>query len=173
MTPKTCALALLASAIFFVAAGHTQEKEIAMVPVKYVGLKQEVLKHRGKVLLVDFWGGFCVPCKQKMPHVIELQGKLADQGFVAITVSIDTPDNPASVKVANKFLNTIKSPLRNLLLDEPSEVWEKKLDLGSVPCYYVFDRRGKWVRFRAFDHPDTGIDFVGVEKTIMRMLAEK
>jgi thiol-disulfide isomerase/thioredoxin len=172
MTPKTCALALLASAIFFAAAGQSQEKEIAMVPVKYDGLKQEVLKHRGKVLLVDFWGGFCLPCKKKMPEIIELQRKLADQGLAVITVSIDVPDDLERVKAANKFLNTIKSPFRNLLLDEPSDVWEKKLDLGSVPCYYVFDRRGKWVRYRAVDFPD-GINFADVEKTIMRMLAEK
>lgn len=38
-------------------AGHTQEKKIEMIPVKYDGLKQEVLKHRGKVLVVDFWAG--------------------------------------------------------------------------------------------------------------------
>jgi thiol-disulfide isomerase/thioredoxin len=171
-TPKTCALALLGSATLFVAAGHAQEKEIAMVPVKYDGLKQEVLKHRGKVLLVDFWGGFCVPCKKEMPEIIKLQRKLADQGLVVVNVSIDTPDDPDRVKVANKFLNQIKSPFRNLLLDEPSEVWEKKLELGSVPCYYVFDRRGKWARFRAVDFPD-GINFADVEKTILRMLAEK
>ena len=103
-----------------------------------------------------------------------MQGKLADQGFVAITVSIDTPDNEARVKAANAFLNKVKSPLRNLLLDEPSDVWEKKLELGSVPCYYVFDRHGKWARFRASDYPpDNVLNFDDVEKTIMRMLAEK
>jgi hypothetical protein len=39
------------------AAGQTQEKKIGVIPVKYDGLKQEVLKHRGKVLVVDFWAG--------------------------------------------------------------------------------------------------------------------
>ena len=38
--------------------GQTQEKKIEMIPVKYDGLKQEVLKHRGKVLVVDFWAGY-------------------------------------------------------------------------------------------------------------------
>jgi thiol-disulfide isomerase/thioredoxin len=173
MTPKSLALALLASALLFTNAGQSQEKQIAMAPVKYEGLKQEVLKQRGKVLLVDFWGGFCVPCKEKMPHIIELQRKLADQGFVVITVSIDTPDDPDRIETANKFLQKIKSPFRNLLLDEPYEVWTKKLDFGTVPCYYLFDRRGKWVRFRPADFKDNVNYFTEVENTITRMLAEK
>ena len=34
------------------------EKQIDMIPVKYDGLKREVLKQRGKVLVVDFWAGW-------------------------------------------------------------------------------------------------------------------
>ncbi len=37
------------------AAGNSQEKKIDMASVKYDGLKQEILKHRGKVVVVDFW----------------------------------------------------------------------------------------------------------------------
>src|SRR5438132_192713 len=37
--------------------GAAQEKKVEMVPVKYAGLKQEILKQRGKVVLVDFWAG--------------------------------------------------------------------------------------------------------------------
>ena len=38
--------------------GQTPDKKIEMIPVKYTGLKQEVLKHRGKVVFVDFWAGY-------------------------------------------------------------------------------------------------------------------
>ena len=41
----------------FAGMGGSQEKKAEMIPVKYDGLKQEVLKHRGKVLVVDFWAG--------------------------------------------------------------------------------------------------------------------
>ena len=44
-------------AAIFTAAGQSQEKTNGVVPVKYDGLKQEILKHRGKVLVVDFWAG--------------------------------------------------------------------------------------------------------------------
>ena len=38
-------------------AGQTPEKSVEVIPVKYDALKQEVLKQRGKVLVVDFWAG--------------------------------------------------------------------------------------------------------------------
>lgn len=41
----------------FCAAVRAQEKSVDVVPVKYDELKQEVLKQRGKVLVVDFWAG--------------------------------------------------------------------------------------------------------------------
>jgi hypothetical protein len=50
-------LASLAVAALCLATGQAQEKSTAMIPVKYDGLKAEVLKHRGKVLIVDFWAG--------------------------------------------------------------------------------------------------------------------
>ena len=48
-------MAILAAVYGSVA--QTPEKSVEVIPVKYDGLKQEVLKHRGKVLVVDFWAG--------------------------------------------------------------------------------------------------------------------
>ena len=52
------ALAILSAAGLCVAAGAGQEKTAAMTAVSYDQLKQEVLKHRGKVLVIDFWAGY-------------------------------------------------------------------------------------------------------------------
>ena len=58
MNPLRAAFSLGIFAALCVASGSAQEKKIEMIPVKYDGLKQEVLKHRGKVVLVDFWAGY-------------------------------------------------------------------------------------------------------------------
>jgi hypothetical protein len=44
-------------AAVYAAVAQTPEKSVEVIPVKYDQLKQEVLKHRGKVLVVDFWAG--------------------------------------------------------------------------------------------------------------------
>jgi hypothetical protein len=50
--------ALLVLATLCAVAGSQQDKNAEMIPVKYDRLKAEVLKQRGKVVLVDFWAGY-------------------------------------------------------------------------------------------------------------------
>ena len=57
MTRIKIAVAFGVFTLLCAAVGQTQEKSVEAVPVKYAGLKEEVLKHRGKVVVVDFWSG--------------------------------------------------------------------------------------------------------------------
>lgn len=161
------------SALLGAAAQPGQEGKIEMTAVKYDGLKQEVLKQRGKVVIVDFWATFCPPCMGAFPKFIEMHKKYADKGLVIITVSADDAANPEKVKKANAFLKRVESPFRNLLLDEPWDSWTKRLDVKALPCYYVFDRQGKWVRFPGKDAKDGEIDYAELEKVVVQMLNEK
>ena len=58
MMRKRILLPLVIVALVCAGAGQAQEKKIEMTAVKYAGLKEEVLKHRGKVVVVDFWAGY-------------------------------------------------------------------------------------------------------------------
>jgi hypothetical protein len=102
-----------------------------------------------------------------------MQKKLADKGLVVITVSVDDVADKAMVAEANEFLRKEgRSPFRHLLLDEPREVWTKKLDFSFPPCYYIFDRHGKWVRFRGSDY-EKGVPYAQMDKAVQQMLDEK
>jgi hypothetical protein len=75
---------------------------------------------------------------------------------------------------ANSILTRKKVALRNLILDEPYEIWSKKFEAESLPFAYLFDRRGKWVRCRASDYRDDPEGYGrDVEKVVMQMLNEK
>ena len=52
--------------------------------------------YRGKVVLLDFWATWCVPCREQIPHFIELQDKYRADGFEIIGVSMD--DGPEPVR---------------------------------------------------------------------------
>src|SRR4051794_10410452 len=101
-----------------------------------------------------------------MPHLVQMQKKYADKGLVVITVSVDPPADKDMVKDANAFLKKNDIPFRNFLLDESDDFWNKKLDFTTPPCYYLFDRRGKWVRFRATDY-SKGIPFEEVDRVLL------
>jgi thiol-disulfide isomerase/thioredoxin len=155
--------------------GQTQEPKIVMTHVKYDGLKQEILKQRGKVVIVDFWAHNCLPCRKAFPDFIEMQKKYGGKGLVVISVSIDPVENAKAVASANKFLTDNNSPFRNLLLDEPPDLITKQFEYVSIPFYYVFDRKGKWMRYRAYDYreKEESVLYKDLEKTVVSMLDEK
>ena len=50
--------------------------------------------YRGKVVLLDFWATWCVPCREETPHFVELQRKYGDLGLQIIGVSMDDSTDP-------------------------------------------------------------------------------
>jgi len=52
--------------------------------------------YRGEVVLLDFWATWCDPCREEIPHFVELQNKYRDRGFQILSVSMD--DGPEPVR---------------------------------------------------------------------------
>ena len=108
-----------------------------------------------------------------MPHLVEMHKTYADKGLVVITVSVDPPKDKDLVAQANTFLGDLKPPFLCLHLDEADTLWSKKLDFNIPPCYFIFDRRGKWVRYRGGDYDDEKVMHKEMDETILRFLNEK
>ncbi len=49
----------------------------------------------GKVLLVNFWGTWCPPCREEFPHLAAMRKRFAaNAGFVLVSVSCEMSDEP-------------------------------------------------------------------------------
>jgi len=47
---------------------------------------------QGKVVLIDFWATWCVPCREALPHLRDIARKFQGQPFVVLSVSLDSDE---------------------------------------------------------------------------------
>jgi len=66
------------------------------------GQKLSLSAYGGKVVLLDFWATWCEPCREEIPHFVELQNKYRDQGLQIIGISMDDDPKPVR-KLYEKF----------------------------------------------------------------------
>jgi thiol-disulfide isomerase/thioredoxin len=60
------------------------------------GQQLRLSDYRGKLVLLDFWATWCDPCREEIPHFVELQSRYRDQGLQIVGVSMD--DSPEPVR---------------------------------------------------------------------------
>ena len=119
---------------------------------------------RGKVVLLNFWGTWCPPCRREMPSMERLYQKLSGDGFRVIAVN-------QMEDVDHVFAYTGQlgvDPTFPILFDTDGKV-STSYRVQGLPTSFLIDKRGM-VRFRAiggreFDHP-------AVEQLILQLLSE-
>jgi len=61
-----------------------------------------------KVVLVDYWGTWCVPCRMAVPHLQRLHEKYAERGLVVIGLAYEKGPPEANRKQVTDYLETEK-----------------------------------------------------------------
>jgi thiol-disulfide isomerase/thioredoxin len=95
-------------------------------------------EYRGKVVVLDFWASWCVPCRRSFPWMNQMHEKYADDGLVIIGVNMDTQAGDA-----DNFL--AEYPAKFQILHDPYGELARTYDVVAMPSSYVFDRDGNQV----------------------------
>lgn len=105
------------------------------------GTRSVFSDYRGKVLVLDFYATWCVPCRDSVPHLMGLHKKYEGQGLRVIGLNVGGPGDAEQVPAFAKELGI------QYALATPDEDLASLLLAGNdaIPQTFVFDRQGKLV----------------------------
>lgn len=116
-------------------------------PVEAAALKTILKKKQGKVVLINLWATWCVPCREEFPDLIKLYGKYRSRGLELILISVDFAEQRSQVEAFLKengvtfptYINAEKhfEDLISFLAPD----W-----IGGFPTTFVIDRKGRLTR---------------------------
>ena len=105
------------------------------------GQRTVISEYKGKVLILDFYATWCVPCRDSVPHLIGLQKKYEDQGLRVVGLNVGGPGDEQEVPAFAKQFGI------QYTLAKPDEDLVSLLlaDSDAIPQTFVFDRQGQLV----------------------------
>jgi len=92
--------------------------------------------YRDKVVLLDFWATWCVPCREETPHFVELQQRYGDRGLQIIGISMD--DSPGPVRTFYRQFH-INYPV----VMGTADVGAAYGGVLGLPIAFLIDREGR------------------------------
>jgi cytochrome c biogenesis protein CcmG, thiol:disulfide interchange protein DsbE len=98
----------------------------------------DLARHRGRVVVVDFWASWCKPCRQSIPWLNAMRDRYGASGLTIIGVNVD-----AERADADRFLREL--PIEFEIIFDPTGDLAKQFKVQGMPSSFVFDRTGKLV----------------------------
>jgi thiol-disulfide isomerase/thioredoxin len=105
------------------------------------GQPRKLSDWRGRMVLVNLWATWCVPCRKEMPALDELQAKLGGADFEVVAINIDTRD-PEKPK---NFLKDGNLTRLGYFSDPKAKVFQDLKAVGralGMPTSVLVDRQG-------------------------------
>jgi thiol-disulfide isomerase/thioredoxin len=115
---------------------------LAWSPLIIAGDNLNLDQYAGKVVVVDFWASWCVPCRRSFPWMNEMHEKYAEAGLVIIAVNVDRERENADAFLA-------KYPASFQILYDPTAALAKEYEVQVMPTSFVIGRAGEIIEQHA------------------------
>jgi thiol-disulfide isomerase/thioredoxin len=102
------------------------------------GRERTLADWRGKIVLLNLWATWCLPCRKEMPALDRLQAVLGSDQFQVVAVSVDR----TGLTGAKKFLEETKTPNLAVYAD-PTARLASTLRAAGLPATLLIDKEGR------------------------------
>jgi thiol-disulfide isomerase/thioredoxin len=117
------------------------ENQLLLADGKTVISLEEVLaNYKGKFVLIDLWGSWCMPCIRQIPYLKQLETKYSKDKIAFISISLDN-----QTKSWHRAMRTTGVDTTNnyLLLNANRTSFCKTYDINVIPRFLLIDPNGK------------------------------
>ena len=113
-------------------------------PARITSLDSLLKQHRGRVVYVDFWGTWCVPCRKEMPYAARLKEKLKGEPVDFLYVAYENGYTPKLIANWKATVQKLNLTGRHFMMNTAFEGGLSEfLDIDSYPRYIIVDRDGE------------------------------
>ncbi|GAA4186323.1 TlpA disulfide reductase family protein [Sphingobacterium ginsenosidimutans] len=103
-------------------------------------------KMQGRIILLDFWGSWCGPCRASMPHLQQLYNRYKNKGFEIIGIAQERGKTLEESKTSwHKAIEELNLSWTNVLNNENKEQMDivKEYQISGFPTKILVDENGK------------------------------
>jgi len=120
---------------------HDAPKPVATVAFDDAeGRSRTLADFKGKVVLLNIWATWCIPCRKEMPALDRLQGAMGGPDFEVVPVSIDR----GGIEKVRAFYGEIGVRHLAMYMDVSGQA-QRALGAVGLPTTLVIDRAGQEV----------------------------
>jgi len=118
---------------------HAAPKPVAVIAFEDAeGRQRSLPDFRGKVVLLNIWATWCIPCRKEMPALDRLQSTIGDGEFNIVPLSIDR----GGMDVVRKFYAEVGIKKLGMYRDKSGSA-TRELGAVGIPTTLLIDREGR------------------------------
>lgn len=99
--------------------------------------QKSLADYRGKVLMINVWATWCLPCRVEMPSIEALNKEYAQKGLKIVAVSIDDPGTDSTIRAFVKQYG-----LTFEVLHDPQARISEAYDITGYPETFIVGKDG-------------------------------
>ncbi|MDT8283405.1 MAG: TlpA disulfide reductase family protein [Gammaproteobacteria bacterium] len=127
---------ILFSSHIFATTSFAEVSQAPDIDLPGLNANVQLKNYKGKVVYLDFWASWCLPCQKSFPWMHDIKQKYASRGFEIVAINLDKDK-----KLADEFLKGMD--VNFVVAFDDSGKSASAYKLRGMPSSYLIGRDGK------------------------------
>jgi len=135
-------------------SNKNKANDVSVRLINEAGLEQLLSQRDGKVLFLNVWATWCVPCREEFPDLVKLAKNYSGNNIEFVGISVDYPDEidskiiPFMKNQQVNFTNFVQNfNKQENLINRLNKDWN-----GALPATFIFNKKGNLISYLPGKH---------------------